>query len=52
MFLDRKPRASDVEIRQALDGVLCRCFVDVRILAAIRAYAEQAASRAGARPWA
>jgi len=49
-FLDRNPRASDAEIRQALDGVLCRCFVHTRMFAAIRAYADRAASRAGARP--
>ena len=49
-FLDRNPRASDAEIRQALDGVLCRCFVHTRMVAAIRAYADRAASRAGARP--
>lgn len=45
-LLDRNPRASDAEIRQALDGVLCRCFVHARMFAAIRAYAD----RPGARP--
>jgi nicotinate dehydrogenase subunit A len=49
-FLDRNPRASDDEIRQALDGVLCRCFVHVRMFAAIRAYADGQAGRSGARP--
>ena len=49
-FLDRNPRASDAEIRQALDGVLCRCFVHTRMFAAIRAYADRAQSRAGAQP--
>ena len=38
--LDRKPEASDQEIREALRGVLCRCFTHVRILRAIRKYAE------------
>jgi len=38
--LDEKPRASDEEIRQALGGVLCRCFAHVRILRAIRKYAD------------
>lgn len=39
-FLDREPRASDERIREALAGVLCRCFVHVRILRAIRRYAS------------
>jgi nicotinate dehydrogenase subunit A len=38
--LDEKPRASDEEIRQALGGVLCRCFAHVRMLRAIRKYAD------------
>lgn len=38
--LDEKPNASDQEIREALGGVLCRCFTHVRILRAIRKYAE------------
>jgi nicotinate dehydrogenase subunit A len=39
-FLDGKPDASDQEIRQALGGVLCRCFTHTRMLRAIRKYAE------------
>ena len=39
-FLDRHPRASDVEIRQALAGVLCRCFVHTRMFKAIQRYAR------------
>jgi len=39
-FLDEKPNASDQEIREALGGVLCRCFAHVRMLRAIRKYAE------------
>ena len=39
-FLDGKPDASDQEIRKALGGVLCRCFAHVRMLRAIRKYAE------------
>lgn len=39
-LLDREPRASDERIREALAGVLCRCFVHVRILRAIRRYAS------------
>lgn len=38
-FLDRNPRATDEQIQQALSGVLCRCFANVRMLAAIRRYA-------------
>ncbi len=39
-FLDRNPRATDVQIQQALSGVLCRCFANVRMLKAIRRYAD------------
>ena len=38
--LDVKPQASDQEIRDALGGVLCRCFTHVRMMRAIRKYAE------------
>jgi nicotinate dehydrogenase subunit A len=38
--LDANPQASDQEIRTALGGVLCRCFTHVRMLRAIRKYAE------------
>ena len=38
--LDRKPAASDQEMREALSGVLCRCFTHVRMLRAMRKYAE------------
>jgi nicotinate dehydrogenase subunit A len=38
--LDRNPAASDQEIREAFRGVLCRCFTHVRMLRAIRKYAE------------
>jgi len=38
--LDVKPDASDQEIREALGGVLCRCFTHIRMLRAIRKYAE------------
>jgi aerobic-type carbon monoxide dehydrogenase small subunit (CoxS/CutS family) len=37
--LDEKPNASDEEIREALGGVICRCFAHVRMLRAIRKYA-------------
>lgn len=38
--LDQKPDASDEEIGEALGGVLCRCFAHVRMLRAIRKYAN------------
>ena len=37
--LDRNPRATDEQIQQALSGVLCRCFGNVRMFNAIRRYA-------------
>jgi aerobic-type carbon monoxide dehydrogenase small subunit (CoxS/CutS family) len=42
-FLDKNPRATDEQIQRALSGVLCRCFVNVRMLRAIRRYAKEAA---------
>ena|ERR1700761_9161256 len=39
-LLDVKPKASDEEIREALGGVLCRCFTHTRMLRAIRRYAD------------
>jgi nicotinate dehydrogenase subunit A len=39
-FLDAKPDSTDEEIRQALAGVLCRCFVHVRMFKAIQRYAR------------
>jgi nicotinate dehydrogenase subunit A len=38
-FLDQRPNANDLEIQQALSGVLCRCFTHTRMLAAIKKYA-------------
>jgi nicotinate dehydrogenase subunit A len=38
--LDSKPNASDQEIREALGGVLCRCFTHLRMMRAIRKYAD------------
>jgi len=37
-FLDRNPRATDDQIHQALSGVLCRCFANVRMMKAIKKY--------------
>ena len=39
-FLDQNPKASDTEIRQAMSTVLCRCFAHVRMLRAIKRYAQ------------
>ena len=39
-YLDRNPRASDADIRNALSGVLCRCGSNVRMLKAIARYAR------------
>jgi nicotinate dehydrogenase subunit A len=44
-FLDQNPRASDAEVRQALNGVLCRCFVHVRMFKAIQRYQQQETRR-------
>jgi nicotinate dehydrogenase subunit A len=41
-LLDASPGATDAQIREALSGVLCRCFANVRILRAIRRYADGA----------
>jgi nicotinate dehydrogenase subunit A len=38
--LDEKPDASDEQIRDALGGVLCRCFTHTRMLRAVRKYAD------------
>lgn len=38
--LDAKPDASDQEVRDAMGGVLCRCFTHARMFRAIRKYAE------------
>jgi len=38
--LDRNPKATDAELRQALNGVLCRCFTHIRMMRAIRRYAD------------
>lgn len=40
-LLDQNPKASDEQIRQALQGVLCRCFANVRIVRAIKRYQKE-----------
>ena len=39
-LLDVNPAATDQDIRDALGGVMCRCFAHVRMLRAIRKYAD------------
>ena len=39
-FIDRNPKATDEQIQQAMSGVLCRCFAHVRMLRAIKRYAQ------------
>jgi nicotinate dehydrogenase subunit A len=40
-FLDQNPKATSPEIRQAMAGVLCRCFVHTRMLRAIERYRDR-----------
>lgn len=40
-LLDQNPKASDEQLRQALQGVLCRCFANVRIVRAIKRYQKE-----------
>ena len=42
-LLDRKPAASDLEVREAISGNLCRCTGYGRILAAVRRVQEERA---------
>ena len=46
-FLDQNPKATDAEIREALSGVLCRCFVHVRMFKAIKQYAMRTRDGSG-----
>jgi len=41
VLVDTNPNPSDQDIRQALSGVLCRCFVHTRMLRAIKRYARE-----------
>src|SRR5262245_46550975 len=38
-YIDQNPKSSEADIRQALSGVLCRCFTHARMLTAITRYA-------------
>ena len=39
-FLDQNPKASEAQLRQAMSGVLCRCFTHTRMVRAIMKYAQ------------
>src|SRR6478736_4927077 len=42
-FLDKNPKATEAELQQAMSGVLCRCFTNVRMLRAIQLYGKAVA---------
>jgi nicotinate dehydrogenase subunit A len=42
-LLDENPRASDEQMREALQGILCRCFAHTRMMRAIKRYQEKRA---------
>jgi aerobic-type carbon monoxide dehydrogenase small subunit (CoxS/CutS family) len=42
-LLDQNPQATPAQIREAMSGVLCRCFVHTRMLRAIERYAKSRA---------
>ena len=48
-LLDRNPRPTDEEIKEALSGNLCRCTGYVNIIRAVRAAAEQIARSGGGK---
>jgi nicotinate dehydrogenase subunit A len=41
-YLDRNPKASETDVRNAMSGVLCRCGANTRMLKAIGRYARGA----------
>ena len=45
-FIDKNPKANDDQIERAMSNVLCRCFTHVRMLRAIKRYAQLAAQGA------
>jgi len=47
--LDQNPKATDVQLQQALSTVLCRCFTHARMWAAIKRYANCGAAPEGCR---
>jgi aerobic-type carbon monoxide dehydrogenase small subunit (CoxS/CutS family) len=48
-LLDRNPKPTDAEIREAMEGALCRCMTYYRVQAAIRR-ASRATADAGEAP--
>ena len=46
-LLDRNPTPSDEEIRQGMNGALCRCMTYYRIQAAVRRAADAMAAESG-----
>ncbi len=40
-FIDQNPKPNETQIQDALSGVLCRCFAHMRMLRAIKRYAEE-----------
>jgi nicotinate dehydrogenase subunit A len=42
-LIDQRPKATDAEIQQGMSGVLCRCFVHVRMMRAIKRYRDEVA---------
>ena len=49
-LLDENPKATEPQIRQAMSGVLCRCFVHNRMYDAIKRYAQRTRSADMAKP--
>jgi nicotinate dehydrogenase subunit A len=42
-FIDKQPNATEAEITQALDGLLCRCYAHTRMIKALVRYAGESA---------
>jgi nicotinate dehydrogenase subunit A len=42
-FIDKNPNATEDQIQQALNGLLCRCYAQTRMLKALVRYAEETA---------
>ena len=47
-LLDRNPNPTDAELRQGMNGIICRCMTYYRIQAAVRRAAEAIAAGASA----
>jgi len=42
-FIEKRPNATEADIRQALQGLLCRCYAHTRMIKALVRYAEESA---------